>query len=242
MTTTEQVAEPRAARGGLIVKAVVGIAIAAALLLLGRKLGGYVPAFAEWVESLGVWGPVAFIGGYALAAVAFIPGSILTLAGGAIFGLAKGTLYVFLGASLGATLSFLIARYVARGAIEKRIEGNAKFASIDSAVAGQGLKITALLRLSPVFPFNLLNYGLGLTRVRLTDYVLACFGMLPGTFLYVYYGKALGSLAAVAGGAEIERGAKDWALLGVGLAATVAVTVVVTRIAKKALADEIPDS
>ena len=141
---------------------------------------------------------------------------------------------------LGAILAFLIARYLARRAIEKRIAGNPRFAAVDEAIAGQGLKITTLLRLSPVFPFALLNYGLGLTRVRLRDYVLACFGMLPATFLYVYYGDALASLAAVAGGVEAAKGPKDWAILGIGLAATIAVTVVVTRIAKRALAEEIP--
>ena len=225
----------------MALKLVGGAAVLVVLLFAGRKLGGYVPAFAEWVDSLGVWGPIAFMAGYAIAAVAFIPGSILTLAAGAIFGLARGTLYTLIGASVGATLAFLIARYAARRAIEKRLEGNPKFARIDEAVARQGLKITTLLRLSPVFPFNLLNYGLGLTRVRLRDYVLACFGMLPGTFLYVYYGKALGSLAAIAGGAEVERGPKDWALLGLGLVATVAVTMIVTRIARRALDEEVAE-
>jgi len=239
MTTSEATAPTR---GSFLLRAILAVVALGLLLFVGRKLGGYVPAFATWVESLGVWGPIAFMLGYVVAAVAFIPGSILTLAAGAIFGLARGTLYVFIGATTGATLAFLIARYVARGAIERRIEGNTKFAAIDNAVAGQGLKITTLLRLSPVFPFNLLNYGLGLTRVRLRDYVLASFGMLPGTFLYVYYGKALGSLAAVAGGAQVEKGPKDWAFLAVGLAATIAVTIVVTRTAKKALAEKISDS
>ena len=103
------------------------------------------------------------------------------------------------------------------------------------------MKIVFLVRLSPVFPYNLLNYGLGLTRIRLLDYVLACFGMIPGTFLYVYYGKALGSLAAVAGGVAPERGTSDWVLLGVGLAATVVVTAFVTRIARRALNEEVDD-
>jgi uncharacterized membrane protein YdjX (TVP38/TMEM64 family) len=164
-----------------------------------------------------------------------------TMAAGAIFGLAKGTLLVFLGATLGSTFSFLVARYLARSAIEKRLAARPRFRAIDRAVARQGLKIVFLVRLSPVFPYNLLNYGLGLTRVKLLDYVLACFGMIPGTFLYVYYGKALGSLAAVAGGAAPERGPGDWALLGVGLAATVAVTAFVARIAQRALNEEVQD-
>jgi uncharacterized membrane protein YdjX (TVP38/TMEM64 family) len=221
-------------RNNLIRVITVAIALAA-LIFIGRELGAYVPRFATWVEGLGVWGPLAFITGYALATVAFVPGSLLTLGAGAIFGLAKGVVYVFVAASIGATLAFLVSRYVARSAIEQRLAGNEKFATIDNAVGEQGLKIVLLLRLSPVFPFNALNYGLGLTKVSLRDYVLAHIGMLPGTLLYVYYGKLAGDVAALAGGAETERGAEYWIVLGLGLAATVIVTTIVTRIARRAL-------
>ena len=231
----------RASRKGLVLKLLIGVVAAAVLVTLGRQLGAYVPQFAEWVDSLGFWGPAVFVLGYAAATLAFVPGSILTMAAGAIFGLAKGTLLTFLGATVGSTFSFLVARYLARSAIERRLADRPRFRAIDRAVAKQGLKIIFLVRLSPVFPYNLLNYGLGLTRVKLLDYVLACFGMIPGTFLYVYYGKALGSLAAVAGGAAPERGPGDWALLGVGLAATVAVTAFVARIAQRALNEEVQD-
>jgi uncharacterized membrane protein YdjX (TVP38/TMEM64 family) len=232
---------PGASRRGPVLKLLLGAVAAIGLVLLGRQLGGFVPQFAAWVDGLGFWGPVVFILGYAAATLAFVPGSILTMAAGAIFGLAKGTGLVFLGATVGSTFSFLVARYLARGAIERRLADRPRFRAIDRAVARQGLKIVFLVRLSPVFPYNLLNYGLGLTRVKLLDYVLACFGMLPGTFLYVYYGKALGSLAAVAGGVAPERGPGDWALLAVGLVATVAVTAFVTRIARRALAEEVED-
>jgi len=232
---------PRTSRKGLVLKLLIGVAAAAALVTLGRQLGAYVPQFAEWVDGLGFWGPAVFVLGYAAATLAFVPGSILTMAAGAIFGLAKGTLLTFLGATVGSTFSFLVARYLARSAIERRLADRPRFRAIDRAVAKQGLKIIFLVRLSPVFPYNLLNYGLGLTRVKLRDYVLACFGMIPGTFLYVYYGKALGSLAAVAGGVAPERGAGDWALMGVGLAATVAVTAFVTHIARRALKEEVED-
>ncbi len=238
-TQSETAASPPVAgassRGGLIFKAVIALVAVVALVLAGKELGGYIPQFAAWVESLGIWGPLVFIAGYAAATVAFVPGSLLTLAAGAIFGLGKGTLLVFFGSTLGASLAFLIARYLARGAIERRLEDRPKFRSIDSAVGKQGRKIVFLLRLSPAFPYSLLNYGLGLTRVRFVDYVIACIGMLPGTFLYVYYGKALGSLAEVAGGARPDKGAADWILLGVGLAATLAVTTIITRIARRAL-------
>ncbi len=219
----------------------LGLAVVAGLFLAGRQAGGYVPRFAHWVEGLGVWGPVVFILGYAVAAVAFIPGSLLTLAAGAIFGLAKGTVYSLIGATLGACAAFLVARYGARGAIERRIADNARFAAIDRAVGSEGFKIVALLRLSPVFPFNLLNYALGLTKVSFWQYAAASIAMLPGTLLYVYYGKAAGSLAALAGGAKTEKGPGSWVVLGLGLVATIAVTAFVTRLAGKALRQEIGD-
>lgn len=225
------------ARLSLIGKALAGLVVLVALLLLAKRAGGYVPAFAEWVDGLGLWGALLFVLGYALATVAFVPGSLLTLASGAIFGIAKGTLLVFLGATLGATLAFLIARYVARAAIERRVAKNPRFQAIDQAVGKEGRKIVFLLRLSPVFPFVLLNYGLGLTRVRLLDYVIASIGMLPGSLLYVYYGKLAGDVATLASGssAQSERGWQHYAVLGLGVLATLAVTTVVTRLASRAL-------
>lgn len=215
-----------------LLAAIVGLVV---LIWLGRQLGSYVPQFTAWVESLGVWGPLVFITGYAMATIALIPGSIITLAAGAIFGLVQGTILVFFGASLGAMGAFLVARYGARRWVENKLESKPRFRMIDKAVAQQGGKIVFLLRLSPIFPFSLLNYALGLTKVRFRDYMIACFGMIPGTFLYVYYGKALGSLAAVAGGAQVERDAGYWVVLSLGLLATVVVTAIVTRIAKRAL-------
>lgn len=214
-----------------------GIAALVALIALGRAGGAYVPVAAEWVEGLGVWGPIAFIVIYAVSVVAFVPGAILTLAGGAIFGIGWGTLYVFIAAVIGSGAAFLVARYVARGAVEKRLADAPRFAAIDSAVGEQGLKITFLLRLSPAFPFSLLNYALGLTRVSFRDYLIASIGMLPGTLLYVYYGALLGEVAALAGGAAPERDAGSTAILVIGLVATIAVTVVVTRVARRALAE-----
>ena len=210
------------------------VAGAVALVLVGKQAGGYVTQFAAWVDGLGVWGPLAFIAGYAIATVGFIPGSFLTLAGGALFGF-PGALYVLLGASVGASSAFLISRYLARDAIESKLQGNRRFRAIDRAIAAEGRKIVFLLRLSPVFPFNLLNYALGLTRVRFVDYAIACLGMAPGTFLYVYYGKAAGDLAALAAGAETAKGAEQWVFLAVGLIATFLVTWIVTGIARKAL-------
>lgn len=217
------------------VRIAIAAAALAALVALARQGGAYIPQFAAWVNSLGIWGPVVFIFGYAAAVVAFVPASLLTLAAGAIFGIARGIVIVFIAAVLGSSASFLISRYLARAAIEQRVRGNARFAAIDRAVGAEGRKIVFLLRLSPAFPFTLLNYALGLTRVRFADYFVASIGMLPATTLYVYYGKLAGDVAALAGGAAVEKGAGYYAVLAIGLAATVAVTAVVTRTARRAL-------
>ena len=154
-----------------------------------------------------------------------------------MFGVAWGSIYVSIGSTLGATCAFLVGRYLARNAIARRIEGNERFAAIDKAVANEGWKIVGLTRLSPVFPFTLLNYAFGLTQVKLRDYVLASWiGMMPGTVMYVY----LGSLAKAASG-ERTRTTGEWVLYGVGLLATIVVTVFVTRIAKRALAKRISE-
>lgn len=213
----------------------LGVAAVIGLLAAGRAGGAYLPAFARWVDGLGVWGPLAFIAGYVVATVAFVPGSILTLAAGAIFGIGRGVLYVFLGAVLGSSAAFLVSRHLARRRIEALVAGNPRFAAIDRAVASDGRKIVFLLRLSPVFPFTLLNYALGLTRVRFVDFAIASLGMLPGTLLYVYYGKLAGDVATLAGGARVERGAGYYTVLVLGLAATVAATALITRRARAAL-------
>lgn len=191
----------------------------------------------DWVGQLGPWGAVIFIAIYVVATVFFIPGSVLTLGAGAVFGVAWGSIYVSVGSTLGATCAFLVGRYFARNAIARKIEGNERFAAIDKTVANEGWKIVGLTRLSPVFPFTLLNYAFGLTQVKLRDYILASWiGMMPGTVMYVY----LGSLARAASG-ERTRTTGEWVLYGVGLLAMVAVTVFVTRIAKQALAKRISE-
>jgi uncharacterized membrane protein YdjX (TVP38/TMEM64 family) len=224
-------------RGISTIKLILGVAAVAAFLVAARQAGHYIPTFAGWVEDQGIWGPTLFIVGYAVAVVGLVPGSLLTLSGGAIFGLARGTAYVFMAAVLGSAGAFLISRYVARSTVERRIAGNPRFEAIDHAVAEQALKIVFLLRLSPAFPFSLLNYGLGLTQMRFRDYILASVGMLPGTLLYVYYGKLAGDVAALAGGVAVEKDAGYYIVLGVGLVATIVVTTFVTRLARRALAE-----
>src|SRR5258707_3583661 len=189
----------------------------------------------DWIGKLGPWGPVIFIGLYIVATVLSVAGSVLTLGSGAVFGVALGSLCVSISAKLGATAAFLVGRYLARDAIARKIEKNEKFATIDRAVADEGWKIVLLTRLSPVFPFTLLNYAFGLTRVKLSHYMLASWiGMMPGTVMYVY----LGSLVNVGAG-HPERTTSEWILYGVGLLATVTVTVFVTRVARTALAKKI---
>jgi len=189
-----------------------------------------------WVDGLGWIGPVVFVVLYIGATVFFIPGSALTLGAGALFGVVKGSLLVSVASTLGATAAFLVGRYLARDWVARKIAKNAKFAAIDEAVGREGWKIVGLTRLSPVFPFTLLNYAYGLTNVKLRDYFFASWiGMMPGTVMYVY----LGSLARL--GAEVQdAGSARMVLRIVGLAATVAVTLYVTRVARKALAKRVP--
>jgi uncharacterized membrane protein YdjX (TVP38/TMEM64 family) len=188
-----------------------------------------------WISDLGPWGPVFFIVFYILATLLFLPGLIPTMAAGVLFGVIQGTLLVSISSISGATLAFLIGRYLARERVATMIRGNQKFEAIDAAVAQEGWKIVGLTRLSPVFPFNLLNYAFGLTQVSLKHYFLASWiGMLPGTVMYVYIGSLAGDLATLGSG-DRSRTPAEWALYGVGLMATVVLTLYLTRIAQRAL-------
>jgi len=220
-----------------VVAKIAAVAVALVFFLVaGRRLGFFVPRFVEWVDGLGIWGPAVFIAGYAIATVAFVPGSALTLAAGAVFGLARGTAYAFAGAMIGLSAAFLVARYAARRRVESRLASRPRFRAVDRAVGRDGWKIVALLRLSPVFPFNLLNYALGLTGIRFVHYVLASIAILPGTLLYVYYGTVAGEVVKATAGSS-TRGAVGWTVLVIGLLATVAVTIFVAKKARKALED-----
>ena len=215
------------------------VAVAAAitvLVIVGRHAGEWIPTLTEWVARLGVWAPLAFVAMYVLGALLLAPGSVMTLAAGALFGLVKGAALVFFAATVGAAAAFVVARHLARGYVERRI--GRRLAAVDEAIARNGLRLVLLLRLSPVLPYNLLNYSLGLTRVRFRDFLLGSVGMLPGTFLYVYYGKVAGDLATLAHGSPARHDAAYWTLLAAGLAATIGATVLVTRTARRALQEE----
>ena len=192
----------------------------------------------EWINNQGAVGGIAFILLYIVATVAFLPGSILTLGAGVVFDLFLGSAYVFIGATIGAIAAFLVGRYLARGWVAKKISGNEKFAAVDKAVGREGLKIVLLTRLSPVFPFNLLNYAYGVTGVSLKDYVLGTIGILPGTIMYVYLGSLAGNLATIGTGDQPSNPTIVWAIRIIGFIATVAVTLYVTKVARKALDEQ----
>ena len=193
----------------------------------------------EAIRSLGIWGPVLLAVIYIISAVLFLPGSVLTLGAGAIFGLLTGYVAVTVGSVLGAALAFTVGRTVGRGWVDRKVAGNAKFRALDEAVGEEGFKIVLLTRLSPIFPYNLLNYAYGVTRVSFRDYFLASWlGMIPGTLMYVYLGSAAKGLAELATGGG-EGGPAQAVLFFFGLGATVLLTVFITRIARKALKNAI---
>ncbi|MFP8873743.1 MAG: TVP38/TMEM64 family protein [Myxococcota bacterium] len=218
-----------------------GVAVLAILALLALSLNlpadQVVASLRQSVAELGVWGPLFFVLVYVGATVLLVPGSALTLAAGALFGTGMGLALTSLASIASAAIAFLIARYLARDAVARRLETQPRFHAIDEAIGAQGWKIVGLLRLSPVVPFSVSNYLYGLTAIRFFPYVLISWlAMLPGTFLYVYLG-ALAADAVESTGAAQESpvSGAEWALRIVGLVATVTVTFVVVRIARRAI-------
>ncbi|AFZ45546.1 SNARE associated Golgi family protein [Halothece sp. PCC 7418] len=216
----------------------IGIAVIIAALVASTRFINFqdiLTSALEWINRLGPAAAIVFIAIYVVAAVLFFPASILTLGAGVVFGVVQGSIFVFIGATIGATLAFLVGRYLARGWVEKRIEGNPKFKAIDQAVAEEGMKIVLLTRLSPIFPFNLLNYAYGLTKVTLRDYVIGTLGILPGTIMYVYVGSLAKNLATLASENVETPSAVEWAIRILVLITIVGVTFYITKIARKAL-------
>ncbi|MFS0515248.1 TVP38/TMEM64 family protein [Nostoc sp. UIC 10607] len=216
----------------------------ATLIIVAKQFNfqGLLQTSVIWVESLGVLGPIAYIVIYNLATLLFIPGSLLTLKGGCLFGVFWGSIYVLIAAIIGATLAFIIGRYLSRDWVSRQMDKHPKFKAIDLAVAKEGWKIVLLTRLCPVFPFNLLNYAFGVTQVSLKDYILGSFGIIPGTLMYVYIGSLAGNLAMIDTAHQPitpETQVWQWIMRVVGLIATVAVTVYITKVAQKALAQSV---
>jgi uncharacterized membrane protein YdjX (TVP38/TMEM64 family) len=224
---------------------IVGIVLLSAIVaavLIFLPVRAYLESFLEWVRGMGLWGPVLLGAVYVVACVLFVPGFILTVGAGFLFGPLVGTITVSVASVLGASAAFLLARTLARGWVQRKVADNPKFRALDEAVRQQGFKIVLLTRLSPILPFNLLNFAFGLTNISLRDFVIASWiGMLPATIVYTYLGSTLKDLADVATG-QAEWGTAREVLFGVGLVAAVAVMILITRIARRALQQAVPVS
>ena len=220
-----------------VVRVGAAVVLLVVVITLARTQLHHVPAVLAWVRELGWLAPLAYGAIYALAVPLLVPGSLLTLTAGALFGLWPGVPVVFCGAVVGSSLAFLVSRYLARPWVESWAGRHPRFAAIDRAVATEGTRMVFLLRLTPLVPFTILNYLLGLTRIRWRDTLLAAPGMLPGTFLYVYYGHVIGDVTAVAAGARPPRTPAQYVLLAVGLVAAALVAWRVSRVARRALTE-----
>jgi uncharacterized membrane protein YdjX (TVP38/TMEM64 family) len=189
------------------------------------------------IAELGRWAPLLFILVYVLASLVLAPAFLLTFSAGAIFGLWRGTVYVYIGAVLGSSAVYVVAAPLARSRVLRWIDRDPRVAAARQAVVDRSAWIMFLLRLSPLVPYNLLNYALALSGVRYRDFLVASVGMIPAIVMYVYYGKVVGDVAALAAGVVPPRGREYYALLIVGLIATVAATTLITRAARKAIED-----
>ena len=206
------------------------------VLLIGSKLlplGQWLSNFSVWIQGQGWKGWIYYILVYGIGTALFFPGSLLTIMAGAAFGIVRGSILALLGALIGAAFAFACGRYFFRKRVEQMTAQKPGFENLDDAIAEHGWKIVFLLRLSPLFPFNALNYALGLTKVSFRDYMSAsALGMVPGTFLYVYLGH-LGKASFSA--KQHSRSPQEYVLLVAGLIATIALSVYLGKIAKKAL-------
>ena len=217
----------------ILAVALFGGATAAAFVWLPVKQ--YLAALLQAVRGAGPWGPVLLALAYVLTTVLLVPGSIITLGAGFLFGVPIGTVAVSVGSVAGASAAFGIGRTIARSWVEKKTAQNPRFRALDEAVGREGFKIVLLIRLSPVFPFVFTNYALALTSVRFRDFLLASWiGMLPGTVLYVYLGSTIKSLAEAASGSP-RGGTAQNVFFWFGLLVAGLVTVVITRTARAAL-------
>ncbi len=203
----------------------------------GSESRSALAAALTWAGHLGWVGGILFIAIYALATVLLLPASLLTLGAGAIYGVFLGTFYVIIGATIGANLAFLIGRYLAQERVNQMMSGIPAFRAISHAIGQGGWKVAALIRLSPAFPFNLLNYALGLTSLSFGDNLIGTAGIIPGTLMYVYLGSLAGELAMAGTSPAPDPHTQQlqWILRILGLIATIGVTVYVTRLARQAL-------
>jgi uncharacterized membrane protein YdjX (TVP38/TMEM64 family) len=229
-------------RNWLRISAVVAVAMLAGLAVWKLPARQWVEDFIVWIRIFGAEGAWIYGVVYGLGVVLMVPGSALTLGAGLVYGPLVGMLIVSPASVLGATGSFLVSRYFARDWVERKLRAYPKFSAIDRAIEKQGFKVILLVRLQPALPFVLLNYALGLTRVRLRDYILASWiGMMPGTLVYVYIGSALHNITDLFTGTAKHSPAAQTLFWG-GLAAGIALLMVLTRIAKHALHQELDEA
>jgi uncharacterized membrane protein YdjX (TVP38/TMEM64 family) len=193
------------------------------------------------LSQLGPLGAVLFIGAYIAASLAMAPSFLLTFAAGAVYGLWRGTLLVYIGAVLGSSAVFALASPLARSRMLRWLDRDPRVAAVRMAIVGDALWVMFLLRLSPLVPFVLLNYALAISGVRYKDFLLASVGMLPAIVVYVYYGKIVGDVAKITAGIAPPRGAEYWVLVSVGLVATIVATTIVTRAARRAIEQQRTD-
>ena len=219
-------------------QAVRALAFFFVLVLLGPAawflpVGDWLADSVEWIEARGAAGVMLFAGGYVLGTLLFVPGALLTIAAGIVYGPWWGGLLSLVCATIGATLAFLVARHLARGIVGRWVAKRESFRALDAAIGKEDWKAVALLRLSPLVPFNVSNYAFGVTRARLSAYVLASFvGMAPGSLLYAW----LGHIGAVGlEGREAPPSTPEIVFLAAGLIATAAVTWLLARMARKEL-------
>ena len=218
---------------------VVLLLAAIVALALSSPPDSWLSGVAAWTALHPVVAGVLFIALYVVAAVLVVPCTILTLAAGFLFGLPLGVALTSAGSVLGATAACAVGRFVARDWIVRRTAAWPRFRALDAATHHDGFVIVLLARLSPLIPYNLLNYGLGVTSVRFWDFVAATWlGMLPITVLYVYVGSLAKSLTALTDTARPPSWA-TYALLGIGFAATVALTLLITRRATRVLRERL---
>ena len=187
------------------------------------------------LTQLGGWAPVLFVLLYVAAAVTMAPAFLLTVAAGAMFGVWWGSVIVFIGASIGASAVYVLASPLARSRWMQAVTRDPRVGAVRTAVADEGAWVMFLLRLSPLVPYNILNYALALSGVRYQDFAMALVGMIPAIVMYAYYGKVVGDVAALAAGVSPPRGPEYWALLGVGLVAVVVSTLMISRAARSAV-------
>lgn len=219
----------------------IRLALGAALLLALAGTAYFLPirpylqSLLEGIRGMGAWGPVLLAAAYVIATVCFVPGSLMTLGAGFLFGVVTGAVTVSLASLVGASAAFWLGRTIARGWVERRFAGERRFEALDRAIEREGFKIVLLVRLSPVIPYTAINYVLGLTKISYRDFLLASWiGMLPGTILYAYLGSTLQNLAEL-GSDGVSGGRAGQAFFVAGLVATLWATVMVTRIAHRSL-------